>query len=107
MLLIEDAAVVQLYADGFEALRCTGLSETLMTRQVPADLSAKPTLSVLVRQAVGATLHPVRVTTTGTKIVVIDSGTLTLESGQVRTAIAVDAPGGGAPFDLLILEDLN
>jgi hypothetical protein len=51
--------------------------------------------------------YQVRVTTTGTKIVVIDSGTLTLESGQVRTAIAVDAPGGGAPFDLLILEDLN
>ena len=51
--------------------------------------------------------YQVRVTTTGTKTVVIDSGTLTLESGQVRTAIAVDAPGGGAPFDLLILEDLN
>ncbi len=34
---------------GFEALRCTGLSETLIARQVPADLSAKPTLSVLVR----------------------------------------------------------
>ena len=34
---------------GFEALRCTGLSETLLARQVPAGLSAKPTLSVLVR----------------------------------------------------------
>lgn len=34
---------------GFEALRCTGLSETLLTSHVPADLSAKPTLSVLVR----------------------------------------------------------
>jgi hypothetical protein len=51
--------------------------------------------------------YQVRVTPTGTKTVVIDSGTLTLESGQVRTAIAVDAPGGGAPFDLLLLEDLN
>jgi len=51
--------------------------------------------------------YQVRVTPTGTKTVVIDSGTLTLESGQVRTAIAVDAPGGGAPFDLLVLEDLN
>ena len=51
--------------------------------------------------------YQVRVTSAGTKTVVIDSGTLTLSSGQVRTAIAVDAVGGGAPFDLLVLEDLN
>ena len=51
--------------------------------------------------------YQVRVTPAGTKTVVIDSGALTLTSGQVRTAIAVDAPGGGAPFDLLILVDLN
>jgi hypothetical protein len=51
--------------------------------------------------------YQVRVTPTGTKTVVIDSGTLTLSSGQVRTAIAVAAAGGGAPFDLLVLEDLN
>jgi hypothetical protein len=47
----------------------------------------------------------VRVTRAGTKDVLIDSGALTLESGQVRTAIAVDAEGGGAPFDLLVLAD--
>ena len=51
--------------------------------------------------------YQVRITPAGTKTVVIDSGALTLTSGQVRTAIAVDAPGGGAPFDLLILDDLN
>ena len=51
--------------------------------------------------------YQVRVTLAGTKTVVIDSGTLTLSSGQVRTAMAVDAVGGGAPFDLLVLEDLN
>jgi uncharacterized protein DUF4397 len=51
--------------------------------------------------------YQVRVTPAGSKTVVIDSGTLTLSSGQVRTAIAVDAVGGGAPFDLLVLEDLN
>ena len=36
-------------AEGIEALRCTGLAETLLAPQVPEDLSAKPTLSVRVR----------------------------------------------------------
>jgi hypothetical protein len=35
--------------DGFEALRCTGLSETLVAAAVPPGLSAKPTLSVRIR----------------------------------------------------------
>jgi len=34
---------------GFEALRCTGLNETLLARSVPQGLSAKPTLSVRIR----------------------------------------------------------
>jgi hypothetical protein len=33
-------------AAGFEALRCTGLSETLVYQDVPPGLSAKPTLSI-------------------------------------------------------------
>jgi Domain of unknown function (DUF4397) len=51
--------------------------------------------------------YQVRVTPAGTKIVAIDSGALTLSGGEVRTVIAVDATGGGAPFDFLVLADLN
>jgi len=43
-----DGVVIQ-SAEGIEALRCTGLSETLIAREVPPGLSAKPTLSVRVR----------------------------------------------------------
>ncbi|MFL6793541.1 MAG: DUF4139 domain-containing protein [Sphingomicrobium sp.] len=43
-----DGVVVQTL-DGIEALRCTGFPETLLAREVPQDLSAKPTLSVRVR----------------------------------------------------------
>ena len=57
--------------------------------------------------AVPAGDYQVRVAPAGSKTVVIDSGTLTLVAGQVRTAIAVDSQGGGGPFDLLLLPDLN
>lgn len=43
-----DGVVIQT-ADGIEALRCTGLPETLLADRVPVGLSAKPTLSVHVR----------------------------------------------------------
>jgi hypothetical protein len=46
----EGGVVVQTRA-GVEALRCSGLSETLTFPQVPPGLSAKPTLSVRVRSA--------------------------------------------------------
>ena len=48
-----DGIVIQTEA-GVEALRCTGLPETLIAPEVPAGLSAKPTLSVRVRSP-----HPV------------------------------------------------
>jgi Domain of unknown function (DUF4397) len=57
--------------------------------------------------SVDAGSYQVRVTPTGTKTVVIDSGTLSLVAGQIRTAIAVDNTGGGAPFGAIILNDLN
>ena len=43
-----DGVVIQT-ASGVEALRCTGLPETLLADQVPVGLSARPTLSVRVR----------------------------------------------------------
>ena len=45
-----DGVAVQT-ADGIEALRCTGVPETLIAAEVPQGLSAKPTLSVRVRSA--------------------------------------------------------
>lgn len=46
-----DGAVVLQTADGFEALRCTGLSETIVYPQVPPGLSSRPTLSVRTRSS--------------------------------------------------------
>jgi hypothetical protein len=45
----EGGAVVLQTEEGHEALRCTGLAETLRYDGVPPGLSAKPTLSVRVR----------------------------------------------------------
>jgi hypothetical protein len=42
-----NGAVVLESDEGFEALHCTGLPERMLFAQVPADLSAKPSLSVL------------------------------------------------------------
>lgn len=44
-----DGAVVLQTSAGIEALRCSGEKGTLVYGEVPADLSAKPTLSVRVR----------------------------------------------------------
>ena len=50
--------------------------------------------------------YEIRVTTTGTKDVLID-GSFTVETSQVRTVIAVEAAGGGEPFSFLVLSDLD
>ncbi|HWA56667.1 MAG TPA: DUF4397 domain-containing protein [Gemmatimonadales bacterium] len=51
--------------------------------------------------------YQVRVTPANSKTVALDTGALTLTAGQVRTAIAVEAPGGGTPLGALLLADLN
>ncbi len=51
--------------------------------------------------------YQVRITPAGTKTVAIDTGALTLTAGQIRTGIAVEAPGGGLPLAALLLADRN
>ena len=41
--------------------------------------------------------YQIRITPFDSDIVAMDSGTLTLRAGQVRTVVGVDAPGGGEP----------
>lgn len=52
-------------------------------------------------------MYQARVAVAGTKTVAIDSRRLPTWPGMVRTLIAVESKGGGAPFDFMILPDLN
>lgn len=52
-------------------------------------------------------MYQARVAVAGTKTIAIDTGRLPTWSGAVRTIVAVDAVGGGAPFDVIILPDRN
>jgi hypothetical protein len=51
--------------------------------------------------------YQARVAVAGTKTIAIDSGRLITWNNMIRTVIAVDSKGGGAPFDILILPDRN
>lgn len=52
-------------------------------------------------------MYQARVAVAGTQTVAIDSGRLVTWNNMVRTIIAVDATGGGGPFQLLVLPDRN
>lgn len=77
-----------------------------------ADLSTTaPTLSNVPFKAVSAYLevpastYQIRVVPAGTNSVALDSGPVTLDAGQIRTVIAVDAQGGGLPVGAIVLAD--
>jgi hypothetical protein len=71
------------------------------------DLTAVPFKGQSGYLEVPAGNYQVRITPTGTKTVAIDTGALTLAAGQIRTAIAVEAVGGGTPLTALLLADRN
>jgi len=50
--------------------------------------------------------YQIRLTPWDSDSVAID-GTMTLSAGQVRTVVAVDAPGWGPPYGLFVLDDRN
>jgi len=52
-------------------------------------------------------MYQARVAVAGTKTIAIDSHRLVTWGGMIRTIIAVDSRGGGAPFDLILLPDRN
>jgi Domain of unknown function (DUF4397) len=52
--------------------------------------------------------YEIRVTPSGSKAVIFDSGTASFASGQIRTAVALDVVNGGInPFTVNIIADLN
>lgn len=56
---------------------------------------------------VGVQLYQARVAVAGTKTVAIDSHRLVTWNNMIRTVVALDNRGGGAPFELLLLPDRN
>jgi hypothetical protein len=51
--------------------------------------------------------YQARVTPTGTTTVAINSGRVRFTGGTARTVVALDPPAEGAPFEFLVLNDVN
>ena len=47
--------------------------------------------------------YQIRITATGSKVPVYDSGTISLNAGSILTTVAVDATGGASPVTLIVL----
>jgi uncharacterized protein DUF4397 len=74
---------------------------------VSPTLSDVPFKTASAYLSVPAGSYEVYITPTGSKTVAIDSGSITIAAGAIRTAIALDAPGGGTPLTAIVLDDLN
>ena len=72
-----------------------------------AALSGVPFRAASGYLAVPPSLYQARVAVAGTKTIAIDSHRLATWAGIIRTIVAVDNTGGGAPFDFVILPDRN
>ena len=77
-----------------------------------ADIAAiNPTVAALqpekatLYQVIDAANRRVRLTTAGTKTVVLDVNPVALAAGQVRSVIAIEAAAGGAPLAALSITD--
>jgi hypothetical protein len=57
--------------------------------------------------AVPIQMYQGRVTVAGTKSVAIDTHRVPTWGGMIRTLVAVDNRGGGAPFEIIVLPDRN
>jgi hypothetical protein len=79
--------------------------ETLMGKTAALTKVPFKAYSPYVTVPVGT--YQARVAVADTKTVAIDSGRLITWNNMIRTVIAVDTKGGGAPFDIIILPDRN
>lgn len=79
--------------------------EPISTRQ--PGLSNVPFKGVSPYITVPPLMYHARVTVAGTKNVAISSGRLPTWGLIIRTIVALDATGGGTPFEFLILPDRN
>jgi hypothetical protein len=53
--------------------------------------------------ALAAGTYQVQITQAGSKTVLVDGGTVTLNAGDIRTAVLLAAPGGGTPYSAVLL----
>ena len=79
-----------------------------------ADIAAiAPTVAALqpekasTYQVFDAAARRVRLTTAGTKTVVLDVNNVAFTAGQVKTIVALEAPAGGLPLGSLTIADRN
>jgi hypothetical protein len=49
--------------------------------------------------------YQVRITRAGSQEILVDSGTIQLSEGDIRTAVAIESPAGGAPYSAVLLDD--